>query len=383
MKYLSKLFLLAAITVTFSACEKVNDLPFYPDGSPVTLTASTTTIASTPADSNKVALALNWTSPNYATDSSKVKYILELDVAGRNFSDPYVKEILGGFTTEFLAKEINTIALNYGLDFGKAYDMEVRIISSYANNNERLTSNLVKLKVTPYKIPPKVKLPESGNLFIVGNATGGGWNENMPIPSQQFSRLDETTFGGVFELSGGNQYLILPVRGSWNDKYTVANSNAPGGAEGGDFGYMLSDNFAGPANSGWYKIILNFQTGKYTVTPYGGHIPEILFMVGNATPGDWSNPVPVPSQQLTRLNSSEFELTLDLNANGKYIFLPVNGSWDNKYAVADDGVAGLSMGGELGYNYSKDIPGPVEGGTYKVNVNFAAGDQGRFKLTKQ
>lgn len=383
MKYLSKLFLLAAITVAFSACEKAEDLPFYPNGSPVTLTASTTSISPTPADSNKVALAFNWTFPNYATDSSNVKYILELDVAGKNFSNPFTREIMGNFTTEFLAKEINTIALNYGFDFGKVYDMEARIISSYANNNERLTSNTLALKVTPYKVPPKVKLPASGNLFIVGNATAGGWNENPPIPSQQFSRMDETTFGGVFELIGGNQYIVLPVRGAWSDKYSVANTNAPGGAEGGDFGFELSDNFLAPANSGWYKIILNFQTGKYSVTPYGGHLPDNLFMVGDATPGGWNNPVPVPAQQLTRLNSSEFEVTLTLNGGASYLLLPNNGSWDNKYAVADDGLAGLAMGGELGYNYSKNIPAPAVSGTYKINVNFAVGEQGRFKLTKQ
>ncbi|MEO6682486.1 MAG: SusE domain-containing protein, partial [Ginsengibacter sp.] len=202
MKYLSQLFLLAVITVAFSACEKAEKLPFYSNGSPVTLTASTTTISPAPVDSNKVALAFNWTFPNYATDTSNVKYILELDVAGRNFSKAYTREIMGNFKTEFLAKEINAIALSYGFDFGKSYDMEARIISSYANNNERLKSNTLALKVTPYKVPPKVKLPDSGNLFIVGNATNGGWNQNMPIPSQQFSRIDETTFGGVFELQG-------------------------------------------------------------------------------------------------------------------------------------------------------------------------------------
>ena len=382
MNNISKLFLFIALSLSFTACEKVDDLPFYGNGQPVTLTASATSVSAAPIDSNKIALAFNWTFPNYAIDSSRVKYILEIDVAGNNFSNPYTREIMGVFSTEFMAKEINTIALNRGFDFGKTYDLEGRIISSYENNNERLISNKVSFKVTPYKVPPKVKLPESGNLFIVGNATNGGWNESMPIPSQQFSRIDETSFGGVFELIGGNQYLVLPVRGSWDNKYTVANTNAPGGDVGGDFGYMLKDNFLAPATSGWYKIILNFQTGKYSVTPFAGHLPENLFMVGDATPGKWDNPVPVPSQQFTRLNSSEFEITIPLNG-GAYLLLPNNGSWDNKYAVADDGISGLDMGGELGYNFSKNIPAPKVGGTYKVNINFAAGEQGKFKLTKQ
>ena len=105
-------------------------------------------------------------------------------------------------------------------------------------------------------------------------------------------------------------------------------------------------------------------------------------MVGDATPGGWNNPVPVPSQQLTRLNSSEFEVTLNLNAGKEYLLLPVNGDWGHKYAVADNSVPGLSNGGALGYDFGSNIPGPSADGNYKINVNFAKGAQGMFTVTK-
>jgi hypothetical protein len=107
--------------------------------------------------------------------------------------------------------------------------------------------------------------------------------------------------------------------------------------------------------------------------------------VGSATPGGWNNPVPVPSQQFTRLNSSQWELTLSLNASQEYLILPVNGDWGNKYSVANKSLAGLSAGGEFGYNLPDNIPGPSIVGNHKIQLNFATIENlttGKFTVTK-
>jgi hypothetical protein len=52
----------------------------------VTLTATPSTLTPAAADSNKAILTLNWTFPNYATDSANMKYIVEIDTAGKNFT---------------------------------------------------------------------------------------------------------------------------------------------------------------------------------------------------------------------------------------------------------------------------------------------------------
>jgi hypothetical protein len=289
--------------------------------------------------------------------------------------------VSGTLSTTYLNKELNNILLDKGFEFGTPYDMEVRVISSYANNNERLISNVLPVKMTPYKIPPRVELPTSGKLFLVGSATGSGWTNPVQTPEQEFTRLDETTFAGVFNLKGGNEYLVLPVNGSWDLKYSVANKTVSGLAEGGDFGFGLNDNFPGPAADGMYKIVLDFQLGKFTVTPYTeNNLPSALFMVGDATPGGWNNPVPAPAQQFTRLNSAEFELTLDLTGGKQYLLLPVNGSWDTKYSVQDNTLSGLADGGSFGYNLPQNFPGPTTDGTYKINVNFATS---KFTVVKQ
>lgn len=386
MKYLSKLFLLATIAVTlFSACDKVESLPFYEAGTSTVLTASSSTIAVVPADSSKVAITLSWTYPGFAIDSTKAKYILEIDSTGRNFAKAVSKTVIGSLSTTYTGKELNTLLLGYGFTIGTAYDVDIRITASYGNNNNQIKSNTIKVKMTPYKVPPKVALPTSGKLFLVGDASQGGWNNPVPTPSQEFARLDETTFAGVFNLNGGGkQYLVLPVNGDWSAKFAVDDNSIAGLSDGGTFGFNVgsafNSNFPAPATSGWYKIVLDFQTGKFAVTPYTSTLPDNLFMVGDATPGGWNNPVPTPSQQFTRLNSVEFTLTLNNVVGGKqYLMLPVNGDWGNKYAVNDNSVSGLSAGGDFGYNLPQNFPGPAANGNYKIDVNFATL---KFKTTK-
>jgi hypothetical protein len=257
--------------------------------------------------------------------------------------------------------------------------MDVRLITSYANNNERITANTVKIKMTPYKIPPKVALPASGKLFIVGGATVGGWNNPVPTPSQELTRIDETTWGGIFDLTGGGSYLLLPVNGDWGAKFGANgsnNSNNPLGdvfiAGGGD---MLA-----PATTGTYKIIVDFQSGRFTVTPYTQQhgLPTELYIVGDATPGEWNNPVPVPSQKFTRLTSTQFELTLGLTTGKKFLFLPENGNWGKKFG--DDGSASNTKLAGTFKPEGGDMLSPDATGTYKITVDFL---NNSYKLVKQ
>lgn len=154
MKKLSYIFsFLAAAVVVYTGCRKIDPLPYYKDGKQVTVTASNTNIAPTPADSLKPVVTFSWTSPNYSSDSSAFRYILEMDSTGRNFSRSVKKEVIGTRQVSFTGKELNVILLNYGFKLGVPTTMDVRVISSYGNNNERLLSDVIKVNVTPYTDP--------------------------------------------------------------------------------------------------------------------------------------------------------------------------------------------------------------------------------------
>lgn len=348
-----------------AACDKLEDLPTYGLGVDPVAAASASTIAAAPADSLKDVLTISWSDPTYATDTNNVKYLVQIDSAGRNFSKAVTREVIGKRRTTFTARELNNILLGFGFEFNKAYDVDTRVISSYANNNEKRNSNVVKIKATPYKIPPKVALPTSGKLFLVGDASEGGWNNPVPVPTQEFTKVDETTWSGIFNMKGGKQYLILPVNGSWDNKFSVANNSLPGLNAGGDFKFNANDNFPGPATDGQYRITLDFQAGTFKVTPFTQQhgLPVSLFLVGGATPGGWNNPVPVPSQQFTRINSTTFEIpSINLKTGEKFLLLPENGNWGKKFGEGDKSGFFVPEG--------SDIPAPAATGNYKISVNF-------------
>ena len=364
----------AVAALGFAACDKLDPLPVYGLGVDPVAAASSTTIAPAPADSLKDALTVSWTDPKYATDSSNVKYLVQIDSTGRNFSRAVTREVIGRRSTTFTARELNNILLGYGFEFNKPYDMDLRVVSSYANNNEKRNSNTIKIKATPYKIPPRVELPVTGKLFLVGDASQGGWNNPVPVPTQEFTRVDETTWVGIFNLNGGKQYLVLPENGSWSTKYSVPNNSLAGLSAGGDFRFNAPDNFPGPSANGQYKITLDFQSGKFKVEPFTQQhgLPTDIFIVGDATPGGWNNPVPVPSQRFTRLNSTTWEMpSLALTTGRKFLLLPENGNWGKKFG--EGATPGFIV------PEGSDIPAPSTSGNYKITVNFA---DNSLKMTK-
>lgn len=377
----------------FTACDKAEELTLFGSGTAPVLSSSSAAVAPTATDSNNVAVTFSWSFPKYATDSATVKYVIEIDSSGRNFSKAVSKTISGAVNYGYIAKELNAILLGFGFAFNTPYDIDVRVTSSYANSTELYKSNVLKLRVTPYKIPPKIALPASLKLFIVGNATAGGdatgWNNPVPVPTQEFSRIDETTWAGIFLLNGGKTYLILPVNGLWDTKFGGTGNNNGNNVDGDNFKLNGAD-IKAPAVTGMYKIVFDFQLGKFAVTPYTGTLAANLFIVGNATPGGdasgWNNPVPVPSQQFTRVNSCLFELTIPLIANKSYLLLPVNGSWTDKYGGVATGNLNNVLADDFKFN-GNDLKAPAENATYKLSFNFAtgtaAGASGKYTVVKQ
>ncbi|MGE5393931.1 MAG: SusE domain-containing protein [Candidatus Saccharibacteria bacterium] len=178
------------IALIFSACHKEGDLPYYKEGAgSVTLSSSATTIAATMADSNKTVLPLSWTWPGYATDSVNQKFIVQIAPAGSNFEKPYTKVVKGKQSMALTAGELNSIVFGFG-NISGSVPLDVRVISSYANNNEQYKSNTVNVTVTPYIIPVNLTLEPAGPLTLaVENAANSAvkfnWNAtrfgNQPL----------------------------------------------------------------------------------------------------------------------------------------------------------------------------------------------------------
>lgn len=346
MKYFLK-HLLAGLSIIclFNACSKLGDMPknFYQNGNAPILTSSVSSTMPTPADSLTNIIAFSWTNPKYANDSVTTKFMLEFDSSGRNFSQKQTVMVTGKLTDTLTAKSLNNVLIALGFAYNTTYKVDVRLVSSYSNNNEQLMSNVLTLKMTPYVVPPKVIPPSSDSLFIVGNATAGGWGNPVPVPAQMFTRLDSVTYQGTFYLNGGQQYLLLPVNGNWDHKYAVQDNSITGLSAGGDFGYNIGSdfnaNFPAPATTGMYQITVDFQHGKFSVksmSQYG-----LIYV-----PGDYQGWAPATAPTLgSPKNDGNYDGYVNIPAGGTYQFkLNLTPDWSNSYGDGGGGTLSSSGG---------------------------------------
>lgn len=272
MKNISKLLFFTTLLVALFSCEKEENRIYFEGGTAPALTASKSAVRLSPATENETAIVLNWTNPNFklttGTSSQDVSYLLEIDTAGGNFNstNKYVTSISKDLTKTFTEKELNGILGNtMGLKPARQYTLQARVIASIAGSaSTKLASNTVSFTATPFAPPPKVE-PYGPKVFIVGSATPGGWDNPVPA-NQELTKESDMVYSITMNLVGGNSYLFLPVNGSWSQKYGFDGANNTNDPMGGDFKREGGD-FKAPATSGKYKITVDFQKGKFTLTP--------------------------------------------------------------------------------------------------------------------
>lgn len=269
---LSKLFFICATATMFVACKKDEARESFLGGKePVLTSSATTSIPLAFVDKDKNAVTFNWTNPNYqfasGVSSQDVTYTLEIDATGNNFAGAgkQTVSIAKDLSVTFTQSVFNDYLLNQlQLAPGVSKSIDVRVTASLSSVVSKLVSNTMKFNVTPYAIPPKVTPPASGELYITGSAVASSWT-NSPPANQKFTKLSTTLYELTIPLIGGQSYTFLPTFGSWNDKYSIAIKNNPDAVNGGDFQWQGEDILA-PAASGTYKISVDFQRGKFTVT---------------------------------------------------------------------------------------------------------------------
>ena len=371
MKHILKIFL-AILTVAglFTACQKVDNLkkvdalPVYQLGVSPVLTSSVTTVAPALADTGNNVIAFSWSNPKYSNDSATTKYILEIDTTGKNFAKPNPKTVFGVLTTSMTGRDLNAILLNLGFKLGIAQSIDVRLISSYKNNNERYTSNVLKITVTPFADPAKLV---SANASVVCTLPNSGQPSNSFSWAAAFKQyqgvvtytLQYDSAGKNFSVpkdysSGPTIYSLALNQGQMNE--TALSSGIPGGNTG-KVDYRIKAVTA-------LGAIAYSNTVSVTITSY---IPILrVYLPGGyqASTGNGNNWDPPTAPELIRdLRSAVFNKLYYI-----YIYLPagaefkitIGRSWDVNYG----GSGGVLSG--TGANLS--VP---TAGFYRISVNIS------------
>ena len=294
------------IALIFSACHKEGDLPFYKEGNgSVALTSSATTVTAVIADANNTVLTLNWTWPNYATDSINQKFIVQIAPAG---------------------------VFGFG-NISGPFSLETRIISSYANNNEQYISNSVSVVVTPYIIPVTLSLNPTGPLTLsfetsANKAVTFNWSatEFGNLPLNYAIQIDKAS--GTFETP-----LVIAYGTALTGEITVTDlnraaisadiaANTTGDLAIRVIAYQGSD-FANPvySNVATLKVTTYLDVVKFwLVGAYNGwdNSDNALFIMN--TPETGAN----AEGYINFAESGDFKLTTGHN-------------WDDAHTFGDDG----------------------------------------------
>jgi hypothetical protein len=278
MKHIFNGLCLSLLLVAAGSCKKDENKIYNEGGTAPALSANVAgSIPLTFATQSSVALKLNWTNPDYkfttGVSSQTVTYLIEIDTTGANFTNPKKLSIAisGGLERSFTQSELNDFLLNQlELVPEISHNIEMRVKASLASGALSLISNVLKFTTIPYKIPPKVEPPASGRLYITGDATPASWQCGCPTdvasPVQTFTKMSETLYViNNITLNAGKAYLFLPVYGSWDAKYAFTGEKLKNNVDGDTF-KAGGEDILSPATSGNYKIEVNFQTGRFTVT---------------------------------------------------------------------------------------------------------------------
>lgn len=318
MKHIYKfLILFTALSVFFNACKKFDDLDSYGKGTAVVLNTDKAVVAPPATDSDNVVLTLSWTNPNYATSISNYKFVIEIAEQGTDFANPSMTTVVGVLQKQFTGRELNNMLSGFGFLYDEPHDMDVRVISSYLNNNEQYISNIVPINMTAYQEPSTTI--DATTMNVIGEAALG-WDTDVPL-----NLIGTRKFSGVVNMQWGKEWKLRRDAGDWTYNWGLADGTtfelgAPLAMKKG------GANFAIPTGTGSadFQILVDIDANTVTVT----EVKSTMNIIGDAGI-DWNTDIP-----MNNLGGGKFSLVTDLQ-DKQLKFRQTPGDWGFNWGLAD------------------------------------------------
>ena len=367
---MKKIISIFSIVVTaafvFTSCTKVESLPYYSKGNAVTLSANKTTVAPTAAEATTSVVNFSWTSPKYATDTTNYKFILEVDSTGKNFANEATKTVTGTLGTSLTGRELNSILLNKGYAVGTPVTLDVRLMSSYGNNNERYTSNVIKLTATPFSDPSALttdKTSVSGSLATASQSSATfQWGPSFPGYSGTVSYVLQydsagKNFASPHSISLGNS--IYTKAFTVSEMNNTALDEGVAGGTTGKIEYRIKATTAQGAVAYSNAVSVTVQT----------YVPMYhMYIVGSMQGWDINNPWEIISDRADSRWGKVFYSYVKFNAGDEFLFVQTKGDWNSKYGATGGSGTTFDIGAP-GNGNNFVIPAT---GVYRVTIDLGA-----------
>lgn len=327
--------ILAAVACLATGCRE--DFKELDKGStPLAISADKDTLLLDQTEYSSNGLTLNWTSGTNNGTGHRIYYSLEVTRSGESFESGEM--IFNGATEKFehtwTVEDINTFAIEHGGEPGQLISFTARI-TAQGDGFDTQTAECDFL-IIPYK-------PITKTLYIVGNATPGGWTlaDATPMEMKEVGYFKTTVMlkKGFFKLICSNEGMLPGYMPGDSEEELVLRSEA---AQQDKMWNVTVDHL--------YEITANLITMKLTMKEVSAVKPDYddLYLIGNET--GWN------FWQMDRdpLDPFLFRIGHFWTLGNDFKFGTASGAWENNYKAAVENAPYTSEGMQFIKGYDPD-----------------------------
>lgn len=289
-----------------------------------------------------------WSDANFGFQAA-INYDVQIDLAGNEFENALSIGTNNKAELSLTNAEINQKLLAFGLVFGVATDLEVRVIASVSDIVETVVSDTIAFTVTPYEVVieyPSIYIP--GSYQQNSGYSAGNWSPADAPKLHSF--LSNDIYEGYVYMSDADAQFKFTAAPNWDLAYGDTDAD----------GTLESDNGANIITeaAGMYKFKVNIADLTYTIETAN------FGVIGSGTPTGWDS----DTDMIWDAENQVYTLTLDIAADSegsRQIKFRANDDWpinlgdNSKNGTLVAGGENIDVDSDGNYTISVDLKGPV------------------------
>ncbi|UJP64543.1 SusE domain-containing protein [Mongoliitalea daihaiensis] len=355
MRVLTKLSLAALMLPLIWSCGEVDNPPIIPQTSSNLVSAPSTIVIEEADSASMISFTVSPVDFGIPTD---VEYTLQADRPGANFASPV--DIGSSETTTITVRGdvLNRRAIAKGIVAGETGPLEFRVRATTTRALSPLIGATTTVNITTFATAEVVR-----NLFLVGDATAPGWNNNNNNPAlfRDPENPDLYVYSGFFAQGA---FKLIENLNNWRPQWGTDNGTTVRVNVGDDEPEAIP-----VASAGFYTFTVDLSDGSFSLVPFDGptdRVFETIGIIGSATANGWDASTAMVG---TNFDRHLWRITATLTAGD--IKFRADNDWADNWG-ADTAISGVGVQG--GPNI------PVEAGNY--TIWFSSLD-GRYILIEQ
>ncbi|GHB51559.1 SusF/SusE family outer membrane protein [Mongoliitalea lutea] len=276
MRVLTKLSLVALLLPLLWSCGDIDNPPIIPQTGSSILSAPSTIVIE---EADSAAMISFTVSPADFGVPTDVLYTLQVDRQGANFASPLDVASSETTTIQVRGDVLNRRAIAKGILAGESGPLEFRVRASTSRSLSPIIGPTSVITVSTFAAAEILR-----NLFLVGDATKPGWNNNNQNPAlfRDPENPDLYVYSGFFAQGA---FKLLEVLGQWQPQWGTDNGTTVRVNDGGN----EPDVIPVPA-AGFYTFTVDLSDGAFSLEPFDGPTDTTFAtvgIIGSATANGW------------------------------------------------------------------------------------------------